>query len=104
MSGGYFDYIFAAQAPGFRHGEVQYIQDRLEDDTIPDLLQLIAGRDYRPEIIKTFDDALETIKKAAIYLKRIDWLVSDDDGEEEYTKKLAEALEGLAKIQGENHD
>lgn len=45
---------------------------------------------YSPETIETMKKMLDTIKRAKIYLQRIEWLLSGDDGESdliECTKK-----------------
>lgn len=35
--------------------------------------------------------------KAAIYVQRIDWLLSDDDGEDNFHERLKEELDALKK-------
>jgi len=50
------------------------------------------GTNFSPETISKFVDAVEVIKKAAIYINRIDWLLSGDDGEKEFFKRLGEEL------------
>lgn len=48
---------------------------------------------YSDEVINEFRKGLDIIRKAAIYAQRIDWLLSYDDGEEEFLKRLKEELE-----------
>lgn len=74
MSGGYFDYN-------------QYKISEIADD----VEQLILGNtEYSEETIKEFREGLEALNKAAIYAQRIDWLVSGDDGEDSFHRRLAE--------------
>jgi hypothetical protein len=76
MSGGYFDYN-------------QYRISEIADD----VEQLILDNaDYSEETIKEFREGLNALKKAAIYAQRIDWLVSGDDGEESFHRRLAEEI------------
>lgn len=48
---------------------------------------------FSDKTIKEFKKGIEYLKKAYIYAQRIDWLVSGDDGEEEFHKRLKEDLE-----------
>ena len=50
---------------------------------------------YSKETIKEFKKGLAILKKAYIYAQRIDWLLSDDDGEESFHKRLKEELDNL---------
>jgi hypothetical protein len=75
MSGGYFDYA---------QYKISEIADSIE--------QLIRDFDCSEETKKEFIVGLEAINKAVIYAQRIDWLVSGDDGEESFHRRLAEDL------------
>jgi len=90
MSGGYFDYS-------------QYNITRIADDVdslIRDnnLTELDewgtyrSGRNFSPEVIVKFKEALTLLRKAEIYAQRIDWLVSGDDSEQNFLKRLEEDL------------
>jgi len=50
---------------------------------------------YPDEVIEKFEIAINKLKEAAIYAQRIDWLLSGDDGEETFLRRLKEDLEGL---------
>jgi hypothetical protein len=50
---------------------------------------------YPDEVIKEFNKGAEIIKKAQVYMQRIDWLLSGDDGEESFIERLKEDLEKL---------
>ena len=50
---------------------------------------------YPDEVIKEFNKGAEIIKQAQVYMQRIDWLLSGDDGEESFIERLKEDLEKL---------
>ena len=50
---------------------------------------------YPDEVIEKFKEAVDILRKAEIYAHRIDWLLSGDDGEETFIKRLKEDLEKL---------
>ena len=50
---------------------------------------------YPDNIIEMFKEAVDILKKAEIYAQRIDWLLSGDDGEESFIKRLKEDLDKL---------
>ena len=52
---------------------------------------------YSDEVIKEFKKSIEIISKAQIYLQRLDWLLSGDDSEESFLKRLKEDLENEKK-------
>lgn len=52
---------------------------------------------YPDEVIEKFKEAVVILRKAAIYGQRIDYLMSGDDGEESFLKRLQEELEQLNK-------
>lgn len=50
---------------------------------------------YSDEVIEEFKKGLELIQKAQIYMHRIDWLLSGDDGFESFIDRLKEDLSNL---------
>ena len=90
MSGGFFDY---------NQYKIRDIIDSLEDvlankrkhNKEYDYIQ----NDYTDETFAELETALEILKNAEIYVKRIDYLLSDDDGEESFHKRLAEDFKKL---------
>jgi hypothetical protein len=50
---------------------------------------------YPDDVIEEFKKGVEILRKAQVYAQRIDWLVSGDDGEESFHKRLKEELEKL---------
>lgn len=83
MSGGHFGYI-------------QYrINDAVEqmeaDLANPDSYANSMEQDIRDSLML----CLARLKEASIRLQRADWLLSGDDGEESYRRRLAEDLEAM---------
>jgi len=89
MSGGHF------QGNQYR---IQSIIDEIEDIILKNDAPKLDGSGYwigygyPPEIIEKFREGLEYLTKAQIYAQRIDWLVSGDDGEETFLKRLKHDL------------
>lgn len=90
MSGGSFDYK-------------QYCLNDIADD-IRELIDINnskeldeygypIGRGYSPDTITHFITAERLLRVAYIYAQRIDWLVSGDDGEDDFHKRLKEDLD-----------
>lgn len=48
-----------------------------------------------PETLQEFKNGLLTLKRAAVYGQRIDWLLSGDDGEESFHRRLKEDFKQL---------
>ena len=79
MSGGYFNY------DQFRIAEIASDVEEL-------ISEAEQSHEYREETIAEFRKGLLYLNMAYIYAKRIDWLVSDDDGEDSFHKRLKEEL------------
>ena len=90
MSGGYFDYD---------QYKLGYIADSLEQIIIDNNNEEIdewgskKGRFYSPETIKRLKEAEYYCRLAQIYAHRADWLISCDDGEESFHRRLNEEIE-----------
>lgn len=52
---------------------------------------------YSSKTLEELKKGVEVLKKASIYAHRIDWLLSEDDGEESFYKRLQEDLFKLKK-------
>jgi hypothetical protein len=52
---------------------------------------------YPDEVIEKFKIGLEFIQKAQIYMHRIDWLLSGDDGNDSFLRRLEEDLNKLKR-------
>ena len=57
------------------------------------------GPDYSDEVVAKMTEMVKIIKMARIYLERIDWLFSGDDGEDSFLKRSEEEINeaGLGK-------
>jgi hypothetical protein len=97
MSGGHFDY---------KQFEITRISDEIEQ-----LIEINGkkrvGRlesweepyhyEYPPEVIQKFKEAVLSLRVAQVYAQRVDWLVSGDDGEESFMRRLDEDLKAIEK-------
>jgi len=85
MSGGAFDY---------NQYEIERIADEVADMIRNNGRKAVNEfghpryRDYPPEVIERFRDAVYVLRKARVYAHRIDWLVSDDDGVDSFLQRL----------------
>ena len=50
---------------------------------------------YPDEVIEEFKNAVKYLRIAEVYAQRVDWLLSGDDGEESFMRRLKEDLEKL---------
>ena len=83
MSGGHFDYQ-------------QYLLDTLADelDRLVEI-NMEPGPNYRfyaDEVMLEFENASALLRRAHAYVQRIDYLLSGDDGEEEFLSRLFKYL------------
>ncbi len=88
-------------------GAFQHQQYRLGD--IADEIEEAIYRNENPEegswssyelngdTINEFKSAIKALRVAQVYAQRIDWLLSGDDGEETFHKRLKADLEKLEK-------
>ena len=108
MSGGAFDY---------QQNHIQQIADSIEqeiskngrqktkeelkdefwhdDDWYKRYPEELCHHKYSDEVIAEFKRGLAVLREAYIYTKRIDWLLSGDDGEESFLSRLNEELNKL---------
>ena len=54
--------------------------------------------EYPQEIIEEFKNAVLALHTAEVYAQRVDWLLSGDDGNESFLKRLKEDLGKIEKI------
>jgi hypothetical protein len=50
---------------------------------------------YEDEVLEQFKKASDAIKIAQVYMQRMDWLLSGDDGEESFLRRIEEDLKQL---------
>jgi hypothetical protein len=89
MSGGYFNY------DQYRIGQIaDEVEQLIISNENAELNEWgnTKGRFYPPEVIEKFKIGYEALRVAQIYAQRIDWLVSGDDGEEWFLKRLEHEL------------
>ena len=51
--------------------------------------------EYPQEVIEEFKNAAQAVRIAQVYIQRMDWLLSGDDGEESFLRRIKEDLEKL---------
>ena len=119
MSGGHFDYYqwqiedIANSIEDYIYGHSinkedinYYIEDHWLDDEEKEYIKknehTIPNRyNYNKETIEEFKKGLSLLRKAYIYAQRIDWLLSGDDGEESFHRRLKEELDNLKSKKNE---
>ena len=120
MSGGSFDYYqwhiddIANSIENYIYGhsldeeDVEYyIKDHwLENEEKEYILKnkhtLPNSYEYSKQTIKEFKKGLSILRKAYIYTQRIDWLLSADDGEDSFHRRLKEELDNLKSKKNES--
>jgi hypothetical protein len=108
MSGGHWDYIqhrFTDVAEDIdklveQNGKPKTKEELKEeywhgDDWYNKYPEELNHHKYPDEVIEEFKTAVITIGIAQIYIQRIDWLLSGDDGEESFLKRIDEDLEKI---------
>ena len=97
MSGGHFNY---------KQYELGHMADEIEQlilDNGSEEVDEYGDRksyDYSPETIEAFEYARIALLHAQIYVQRIDWLVSGDDGEDSFHKRLEADFDALNRRLG----
>ena len=92
MSGGYWDYSQNhMQDIADDLGSLIHTNDSTEKNEWGDQI----GRQYSPETIAKFEKAVKVLKLAYVYAQRIDWLLSGDDGEDSFHRRLQAQLKEI---------
>ena len=82
MSGGHFDY------DQYRIGDIaDDIELLIENNNVPN--DNGYARNFSEKTLTEFTAAVRALRIAEVYATRVDWLVSCDDGEEEFHHRLA---------------
>jgi len=92
MSGGHFQYQ-QHSIMGIAE-DIERIIEGNDDESINEWGDK-RGRGYSPEVIEKLKEGVEILKTAFVYAHRIDWLLSDDDGEESFLERLEEELKEI---------
>lgn len=94
-------------------GSMDYKQFYLDDmaDYLEDIVRVgrvVSWEDgknvydhYPPDIEQAFLKGARKLREARVYAHRADWLISGDDGEDSFRKRLKEELEELEKGEDE---
>jgi len=92
MSGGYFEYNqFEIGNIADTIQEIIHNNDSEELNSYGDTI----GRGYSAETINEFRDAISHLRLAQIYAHEIDWLLSNDTGEERFHERLNNDIKSL---------
>ena len=79
-------------------GVFNYLQNRYEWQEAIERIEMVVEENHcelRLDVVAEFAIGLDIIKKAQVYLERIDYLLSDDDGEDSFLKRLKSDLKKL---------
>jgi len=82
MSGGHFEY---------KQSYIKPIADEIEIF----LNNIYASQYLLAKTRKEIEKGLIILRKAAIYAQRIDWLISGDDGQDDFMQRLKDELDEL---------
>jgi hypothetical protein len=98
MSGGHFNYD---------QYRLLYMADDIEDIILnndneeKDQWGDGIGRGYSPDVVERLKKGVRILRQAFVYAHRIDWLLSGNDGEERFIRRLNEELQGQGRVQRE---
>lgn len=73
-------------------GDIGHPNDNKENPSYFDKKQFLQSND---QVKSEFVNALEIIRKARVYINRIDYFLANDDGEESFLERLTEELQKL---------
>lgn len=89
MSGGHFDY---------KQYQIDDVADKMQDEVARAVYKLQLGEEtYSEATIERMKEAAIVCRAAALYVNRLDWLLSGDDGEETFHERLEQELKELGK-------
>lgn len=54
--------------------------------------------EYPAEVIEEFKKAVNALRIAEVYAQRVDWLLSGDDGEESFLRRLKDDLGNIKQL------
>ena len=92
MSGGRFDYV------QYRFTQIaDEIERAIENNNVPNDEWSSGANDFSDETLAEFRTAIDLLKRAQVYVHRIDYLLSHDDNEEYFHRRLKADLEKMNK-------
>ncbi len=107
MSGGHFDYIQSRLEWDVIDKIERIVENNKKERPAKELYDRYRGYDddwlekypedklysnWSDETMEEFKKGINIIKQAYVYIQRIDWLLSGDDGEETFHERLKEDL------------
>lgn len=87
------------KAEAIKNDLVYQINEWVSEEYVDEDGETVYFNDFSKETLSEFKTAVELLRKAAVYAQRIDWLLSGDDGEEEFHQRLEEDLKNLQNEQ-----
>ncbi len=84
MSGGNFDY---------KQYQIGMLAEEIEQIIFEE--SLVDVSEYSDETLKEFVEGVKLLRQAYVYAQRIDYLVSADDGEDSFHKRLKYDLDKI---------
>jgi hypothetical protein len=98
MSGGHYDYIQrniliirdSIKSELDNQGMAKPLYERWDDEDIN-------YPSYSIEVADKMREAIDSLERAYVFAQRVDYLLSGDDGEESFLKRLADDLEILKR-------
>ena len=87
------------KAEAVKNDLVYQINEWVSEEYVDEDGETVYFNDFSKETLSEFKTAVELLRKAAVYAQRIDWLLSGDDGEETFHKRLKEDLKNLQNEQ-----
>ena len=77
-------------------GSLQYFYSQFEESLQRISQEIKWGKNkWTPETLLEFQSAVKYLKIAQIYSRRVEWLLSGDDGEDDFSERLKDELEEL---------
>lgn len=77
------------------YGEKYVVCEDEEEHYFDESGEEVFYRDFKPETLARFREAVGQLRRAAIFAKRIDWLLSSDDGEDSFLRRIDKELAAL---------
>ena len=77
------------------YGEKYVVCEDEEEHYFDESGEEVFYRDFKPETLARFREAVGQLRRAAIFAQRIDWLLSGDDGEDSFLRRIDKELAAL---------
>ena len=77
------------------YGEKYVVCEDEEEHYFDESGEEVFYRDFKPETLARFREAVVQLRRAAIFAKRIVWLLNVDDGEDSFLRRIDKELAAL---------